>query len=112
MAKNVGDLGKLFVAKGFKKGPKVKKIAQSGHTGLVKLKPLLVVSDKERDYHSTLTAKVAPSVKYFIRFYFSSLMLEKESLFTENSQTEVGFPDSRYQLNKTDLFNDLESIGD
>ena len=30
--KNVRDLGKLFVAKGFKKVPKVQKIAQSGHT--------------------------------------------------------------------------------
>ena len=28
----MGDLGKLIVAKGFKKLPKVKKIAQSGHT--------------------------------------------------------------------------------
>ena len=27
------DLGKLFVANGLKKLPKVKKIAQSGHTG-------------------------------------------------------------------------------
>ena len=27
------DLGKLIVAKGFKKLPKVQKIAQSGHTG-------------------------------------------------------------------------------
>ena len=32
MLKNVGDLGKLIVAKGFKKLPKVQKIAQSGHT--------------------------------------------------------------------------------
>ena len=31
--KNVGDLGKLIVAKAFKKLPKVQKIAQSGHTG-------------------------------------------------------------------------------
>ena len=31
--KNVGDLGKLIVAKGFKSCPKYKKIAQSGHTG-------------------------------------------------------------------------------
>ena len=31
--KNVGDLGKLIVAKGIKKLPKVQKIAQSGHTG-------------------------------------------------------------------------------
>ena len=29
---NVGDLGKLIVAKDFKKLPKVQKIAQSGHT--------------------------------------------------------------------------------
>ena len=33
LPKNVGDLVKLIVAKGFKKLPKVqKKIAQSGHT--------------------------------------------------------------------------------
>ena len=30
----LGDLGKLIVAKGFKKLPKVQKIARSGHTGL------------------------------------------------------------------------------
>ena len=33
LPKNVGDLGKLIVAKGFKKLPIVQKIAQSGHTG-------------------------------------------------------------------------------
>ena len=33
LPKNVRDLGKLFVAKSFKKLPKVQKIAQSGHTG-------------------------------------------------------------------------------
>ena len=33
LTKNVGDLGKLIVAKGFKKLPKVQKNAQSGHTG-------------------------------------------------------------------------------
>ena len=32
MSKNVGDLGKLIVAKGFKWLPKVQKITQSGHT--------------------------------------------------------------------------------
>ena len=31
LPKNVGDLGKLIVAKGFKKLPKVQKNAQSGH---------------------------------------------------------------------------------
>ena len=28
----LGDLGKLIIAKGFKKLPKVQKIAKSGHT--------------------------------------------------------------------------------
>ena len=32
LPKNVGELGKLIVAKGFEKMPKVQKIAQSGHT--------------------------------------------------------------------------------
>ena len=32
MPKNVRDLDKLIVAKGFKKLPKVQKNAQSGHT--------------------------------------------------------------------------------
>ena len=31
MSRNVGDLGKLIVAKGFTKLPKVLKIAKSGH---------------------------------------------------------------------------------
>ena len=35
MTKNVGDLDKLNVAKGFKKLPKVQLITQSGHTGTV-----------------------------------------------------------------------------
>ena len=32
LPKNVGDLGQLVAAKGFKKLPKVQKIAKSGHT--------------------------------------------------------------------------------
>ena len=32
MPKNVGDVGKTIVATGFKKLPKVQRIAQSGHT--------------------------------------------------------------------------------
>ena len=32
LPKNVGDLSKLIVAKGFKKFPKEQKIANSGHT--------------------------------------------------------------------------------
>ena len=38
---NVGDLGKLICAKGFKKLPKVKKIAKSDHTGPVHVYTLL-----------------------------------------------------------------------
>ena len=34
LPKNVEDLGKFIAAKGFKKLPKVQKIAKSGHTGL------------------------------------------------------------------------------
>ena len=36
LPKHVGDLGKLIVAKGFEKLPRVQKIAQSGHTGCVR----------------------------------------------------------------------------
>ena len=35
LPKNVRDLDKLIVSKGFKKLPKVQKIAQSGHTAVV-----------------------------------------------------------------------------
>ena len=41
LLKNVRDLGKLIVAKGLKKLPKVQKIAQSGHTAYnTSLRPL------------------------------------------------------------------------
>ena len=33
--KNVDDLGKIIVARGFKKLPKVQQIAQSGHTATI-----------------------------------------------------------------------------
>ena len=57
---NVGDLDKLIVARGFKKLPKVQKIANSGHTapdiGLwavaknyVNIKQVLIVFDKRND---------------------------------------------------------------
>ena len=36
LPKNVGDLGKLIVAKGFNMLPNVQKIAQSGHTDCVR----------------------------------------------------------------------------
>ena len=37
LPKNVEDLGKLIVANGLKKLPKVQKIAQSGHTAYLPL---------------------------------------------------------------------------
>ena len=48
LPKNVGDLGKLIVAKGFKKSPKVQKIANSGHTGPIKLPSPAYLSNVER----------------------------------------------------------------
>ena len=38
LPENVRDLGKLIVAKGFRKLPKVQKFAQSGHTARNKQK--------------------------------------------------------------------------
>ena len=35
LPRNVGDLGKLIAAQGFKKVPKVQKIAKSGHLRLI-----------------------------------------------------------------------------
>ena len=53
IAKNVGDLGKLIVAKGFKKLPKVQKITKSGHTCSFGLAEANVIS-----FESNLTAIV------------------------------------------------------
>ena len=50
LPKNVENLGKLIVAKGFKKLPKVQKIATSGHTAYV-------------EHSSTKRLEFAPSQK-------------------------------------------------
>ena len=42
LPKNVGDLGKLIVAAGFEKLPKVQLIAKSGHTGKLLLSKELI----------------------------------------------------------------------
>ena len=47
MPKNVGDLGKFIVAKGFKKLPKFQKIAQSGHTARYKGEDSRVVTNRK-----------------------------------------------------------------
>ena len=44
LPKNVEDLGKLIVAKGLKNLPKVKKIAQSGHTAVKSLHKIYIHS--------------------------------------------------------------------
>ena len=50
LTKNVGDLCKLIAAKGFKKLPKVQKIAQSSHTALwFKVAKLLILLTLEME---------------------------------------------------------------
>ena len=51
MPKNVGDLGKFIVAKGFKKLPKVQKIAQSGHTAYESYKFTQEIQIQSNDVH-------------------------------------------------------------
>ena len=51
LPKNVRDLGKLIVAKGLKKLPKVQKIAQSGHTDAQPFEGLAI-----QFFNGTLTA--------------------------------------------------------
>ena len=46
----MGDLGKLIVAKGFKKLPKVQKIAQSGHTGQMEHLNTYLLNGRADDY--------------------------------------------------------------
>ena len=56
----LGDLGKLFVAKGFIKLPKVQKITRSGHTecnvvrSLVSAKYIWMNDRTVREHHSTI----------------------------------------------------------
>ena len=50
MPKNLGDLSKFIVAKGYKKLPKVQKIAQSGHTA----------SDVRKDWSANFVTNISP----------------------------------------------------
>ena len=49
LPRNVGDLGKLISAKGFKKLPRVQKIAKSGHTDRAKAAPWRVEQCDQTD---------------------------------------------------------------
>ena len=60
----MGDLGKLIIAKGFKKLPKVQKIAQSGHTDLLLQKcskSWLILLSNLRHCFKTTTIGATPS---------------------------------------------------
>ena len=52
LPKNVGDFGKLIVALGFEKMPKVQKIAKSGHTAGG---PSLPIADMRPSFYSFST---------------------------------------------------------
>ena len=88
LTKNGEDWGKLIVAKGFKKLPKVQNIAQSGHTTLAGLTKPLTVKRKFLGKFNTLflmwtkteslTPKVFRTLKGFtIPWYLKSMVLIK-----------------------------------
>ena len=52
LPKNVEDFGKLIVAKGLKKLPKVQKIAQSGHTDHMQGDESLIAQRKKYIAHA------------------------------------------------------------
>ena len=52
MSKNVGDLGEISVPDGFKKLPKVQKIAQSGHTASNPTYLPRYMTDRGESYYS------------------------------------------------------------
>ena len=97
MPKNVGELGKLIVAKGFEKLPKIQKIAQSGHTGfdaffIIKICTseyftLIIIQKQMIGAHSGFelrtarwSAKIVP--EYYIPLTFTQCYLYK----SENTQ--------------------------
>ena len=61
LPKNVRDLDKLIVSKGFKKLPKVQKIAQSGHTALKRR------TDGKMTFITTLDSKINFNRRAFLR---------------------------------------------
>ena len=62
LLKNVRDLGKFIFAKGFKKLPKVQKIAHSGHTACL----LIAFSAKKEIYAKKLFGAIPESFLIFI----------------------------------------------
>ena len=70
LPKNVGDLGKLIVAKGIKKLPKVQKIAQSGHTA--QYYQFIHYPGHGKSYHwwFSVLAFESNNYKYLVPLYF------------------------------------------
>ena len=72
MPKNVGELGKLIVAKGYEELPKDQKIAQSGHIGNEQL--LWVVGEGERNSFSVFVwvwvSEEASHRKYIVKVFY------------------------------------------
>ena len=79
LPKNVGDLGKLIVAKAFKKLPKVQKIVNSGHTG------------KERDCVSSWGQVMAVCTKTFFFIIIKEILILIWKLIDKSIVTDCEF---------------------
>ena len=86
LPKNVRDLGKLIVAKGFKKLPKVQKIAKSGHTDCIPL--------AYRNFLQDLYSRQLSQIKFYNLWFLFTTFLDSLILslsatvehFTENGR--------------------------
>ena len=63
LPRNVGDLGKLIAAKGFKKLPKVQKIAKSGHTACDQKYPAQKIPKRQQFFNKIFFVQ-------FVKRYF------------------------------------------
>ena len=83
LSKTVGDLSKLIDAKGFKKSPKVQKIAKSGHTARYQLKAvMLIVLLEQRELDLKEFALKVKSDEH------NCLRVENEAIRQKNSSLE------------------------
>ena len=73
LPKNVGDLGKIIVANGFEKLPKVQLIAQSGHSGGGQLR----VNSSRLDYTNSRksTDKAHPCINFLQHFRLEPIFI-------------------------------------
>ena len=107
MPKNVGDLGKFIVAKGFKKLPKVQKIAQSGHTELDPWSILLPYISSGEIYIYVIHLLLSITFEYAVllngyllsREHFTTLQGEIFTTASYSSLSEIFFSDLLVWLN-------------